>query len=144
VFYFNTICNGHVSIRQLMNASTVANQGLPKIKGCPPKLDLGCRIMKSTGYSQESRETMMSSITPSCLIFYLSASSNTVGVGRRLPMFKFCIVSIVMTFIVAPKSIRVFGIEKLLIKIVTIGIPGSTYFSEMTLVVIKLANFPIT
>jgi hypothetical protein len=47
-----------------MNASVVANHGLPRIKGCPPKLDLGWRIIKSTGYSHESRDTMISSITP--------------------------------------------------------------------------------
>jgi hypothetical protein len=47
-----------------MKASVVAYHGLPRIRGCPPKLDLGCRIIKSTGYSHESIETMTSSTTP--------------------------------------------------------------------------------
>jgi len=42
---------------QLIKASAMANQGLPNMSGCPPILFLGVKIMKSTGYSQESKET---------------------------------------------------------------------------------------
>ena len=48
---------------QLMKASTVSNQGLPRINGCPPKLFLGFQNMKSTGYSQESKDVQISSNT---------------------------------------------------------------------------------
>ena len=53
---------------QLMKASVVANQGLPNIIGCPHRSFLGVRIMKSTGYSQEYKDTRMSSNTLSSLI----------------------------------------------------------------------------
>ena len=72
---------------QLMKASAVASQGLPKIRGCPPRLFLGVKIIKSTGYSQESRETGISSNTPSSLMIDLSASCSKVGVKRRLGSF---------------------------------------------------------
>ena len=49
---------------QLMKALTVASHGLPRINGCPPKLFLGVRIIKSTRYSQESKDTQTSSNTP--------------------------------------------------------------------------------
>ena len=42
---------------QLMNASAVVNQSLPTINGCPPKLFLRVKIINSTGYSQESKDT---------------------------------------------------------------------------------------
>ena len=41
---------------QPMKASAVANHGRPKIRGWPPRLDLGCKTTKSTGYSHESTE----------------------------------------------------------------------------------------
>ena len=67
-----------------MKASAVASQGLPKISGCPPRLLLGVKIMKSTRYSQESKELEISSNTPSGLIIDISASCSKVGVKRRL------------------------------------------------------------
>lgn len=72
---------------QLMKASTVASQGLPKISGCPPRLLLGVKIIKSTGYSQESKETEISSNTPSGLIIDRFASCSKVGVKIRLGSF---------------------------------------------------------
>ena len=65
---------------QLIKASVVANQGLPNMSGCPPRLFFGVKIMKSIGYSQESKDTYMSSNTPSGLITDLLANCNSVGV----------------------------------------------------------------
>ena len=65
----------------LMQASAVANKGLPRISWCPPSYDLGFKTKKSVGYSHESTETTMSSNIPSGLIVDLSASSRMVGVG---------------------------------------------------------------
>lgn len=50
----------------------MANHGLPKIVGYPPIVALGERIMKSVGYSHESRVTIISSTIPSSLIVELS------------------------------------------------------------------------
>ena len=66
-----------------MKASAVSNQGLPRISGCPRRLDFGCSTMKSTGYSQESKETVISSKTPSGVILDLSTYSKTIVVGLR-------------------------------------------------------------
>ena len=68
--------------RQLIKASAVPSQGLPRIRGCPPNLVLGCNTTKSAGYSQESTEMTKSSNTPSGWIVDQSASSRIVGVGR--------------------------------------------------------------
>ena len=65
---------------QPMKASALANQGLPIINGCPPKLFLGVKTTKSIGYSIESKDTQTYSNTPSCLITDLSANCNKVGV----------------------------------------------------------------
>jgi len=65
---------------QLIKASVVACQGLPNMSGCPPRLFLGVKIMKSTGYSQESKDIEISSNTPYGLINDLSASYSDVGV----------------------------------------------------------------
>ena len=112
-----------------MKASTVANQGLPKTMGCPPDVDLGCRIKKSTGYSQDSMDIVSSSNTPSGFILDLSANSNIVGVGRMLRMLSSLIVCKVITFMAVPKSMRVFGIYVPFIHTMTIGFPGSSYLS---------------
>jgi hypothetical protein len=63
-------------------------------------VDLGCRTKKSTGYSQESMDTISSSNTPSSLIFDLSTSSKTVGVGQSVAMPNCCIVFKFMILIV--------------------------------------------
>jgi hypothetical protein len=47
-------------------------------------------------------------------------------------------------WIVAPNSIKVSKIEVVLINMVTIGIPRSTYFFVVMFVDIRLANFPTT
>jgi hypothetical protein len=87
---------------------------------------------------------MISSSIPSGTTLDLSANSRTVVVGQRFCRFKYLIVSNVITLIAAPKSINVLEIEKLLIVIVTIGIPGSTYFSIEMVFDIRLARFQIT
>lgn len=65
---------------QLMKTSIVANHGLHKITRCSPRLFFIVRIMKSTRYSQESKDTNISSNTPSGLITDLSTDCNNVGV----------------------------------------------------------------
>lgn len=127
-----------------MKASAMANHGLPRIKGWPPKLVFGCKIIKSTGYSQESKETIMYSSIPSGTTLDLSASSKLAVVGQIFDSFKYFIVSIVMTFIAASRSINVLRNEKLLIEMVTIGIPGSIYFSIVMFADTRLANLPMT
>lgn len=127
-----------------MNASTVANHGLPSMSGSPPKFDFGWNTKKSTRYSQGSSETIISSSIPSGMTFERSTNSRTIGVDYKFVSCNIFIVSNVITFIATPKSIRVFGIETLLIIVVTLGMPRSTYFSiEMTFD-IKPTKFPIT
>jgi len=65
---------------QLIKASDIANHGLPRINGCPPKLFLKVKIIKSIGYSKEYKEIDTSSNTPSGLITDLSANYSNVGV----------------------------------------------------------------
>ena len=95
-----------------MKASVVANHGLQIIKGWPPKFAFFYKIKKSTGYSHESKETMISSNIPSGITLDLSANSKIVVVDLMLFKSKCYIVSVVITFILAPKSINVFGTEK--------------------------------
>jgi len=122
----------------------MANHGLPKIRGFPPKFVFGCKMRKSARYSHESKETIISSSIPSGTTLDLSANSRTIEVDLMLFKCRYFIVSIVITFITPPKSISIFQTEKLFIKIVTTGIPGSIYFSIVVLVDMRLANFPIT
>ena len=81
----------------IKHASDVANHGLPKINGCPPSYDLGCKTKKSAGYSQESTEMTRSSRIPSVLMVDLSAGSEIVGVGLILVIPSFLTASDVMT-----------------------------------------------
>jgi uncharacterized membrane protein len=68
-----------------------------------------------------------------------------VGVGQRLQIFIFYIVSMVITLIVSPNSIKLFGIKKIFfINMVQIGSHGSIYFFVVTFFDIRLANFPTT
>ena len=98
-----------------MKALVVANQGLPNISGCPPRLFLGVKIIKSIGYSQESKDTEIYSNTTSGLITDLSVNCSNVGVYRRLGSLSYFMVCLLMMFIAAPKSINVFGISTPLI-----------------------------
>jgi hypothetical protein len=88
-----------------MKASVVASHGHPRIRGWPPRLDLGCNMKKYVGYSHESTEITKSSITPSGLMVERSANSRTVGLGQIFVLScSNCIVSIGMMLIAAPKS----------------------------------------
>ena len=114
---------------QPMKAFAVAIQGLPRTMGCPPDVDLGCRINRLTRYSQDTMDNVSLSSTPSGFILDLSANSSIVGVGRILGMLSSLMVWKVMTFMVSPKSMRVFRIYVPLIHTVTMGFPGSSYLS---------------
>ena len=130
--------------RQLMQASAVANQGLPRINGCPSSCDLGCKNKKLAGYSQESTVIMRSSKIPSGLIVDLSASYKMVGVGLRLASPSFLTVSIVITLIVSPKSISMLGICVHPICTMTVGFPRSSYLAKRVFPIINADNFPMT
>jgi len=65
-----------------------------------------------------------------------------VGVGNKSKVPILDKVSIVITLMVEPKSIKVFFIGCPLINMVTTGIAGSTYFLVTNPVDIKLASFP--
>lgn len=80
-------------IRYPIFASVVANYGLPNIRGCPSSLFLGLITKTSTGYSQESTWTIMSSRVPSSLTTNLSANSNNVEVGFKAVILKILQVS---------------------------------------------------
>ena len=127
---------------QLMKALAMASQGLPKMSGCPPRLLLGVKIIKSTGYSQESKKTEIYFNTPSHLIIDLSASCSKVGVKRRLGSLSCSIVCLLIMLIAAPKSIEVFGISIPFICVLTIRLPGSTYFCMVIFPIIISAIFP--
>lgn len=78
-----SIGNGHFPYLHPIRALVDANQGHPMIMGCLPELELGVMTRKSTGYSQESKETITSSRTPAGLTLDQYASSRTVGFGLR-------------------------------------------------------------
>jgi hypothetical protein len=129
---------------QPMKASTVANHSLPRIKGCPPRLVLGCMTLKYIRYSHDSSETFTSSKIPSSLSLDRPVSSNIVGVGRIFGSLNWFNCYNFITFMVSPKSIRVFVMGVPLINIVTTRFPGSTYFSTMISEDTRLENFPTT
>jgi hypothetical protein len=122
-----------ISLRwQLINASTVANQGQPSTTGCPSLEDFGCITKKSTVYSQEVRVTVTSSKLHVGLMTDLSTNSNRVWVGLKCFSWSICMVPTWITFIVAPRSISVFGNEMPLIYVVTIGFHGSLYLNGIS------------
>ena len=127
-----------------MQAYVVANQGLPKINGCPPNCDLGCKTKKLVGYSHESTKMMRSSNIPSGLIVDLSSSSKMVGIGRILVSPSFHTVSMVIKLIAAPKSTSTFGIYVFPICTVTVGFPGSLYLARRVFPIISSDSFPLT
>ena len=71
---------------QLMQASTMANQRIPRMRGQPLNLFLGQRRRKSMGCTQESIETITSSITASGANVYLSASCSNVVIFLKIPL----------------------------------------------------------
>ena len=100
--------------------------------------------MKSAGYSRESKVTTMFSTIPSRVIVELSASYRIVGVALNPYMFKFFIVSLVMTFIAAPRSIKALLIDCLFMLTFTNGLLGSKYFGVINFPNIMSANCPTT
>jgi hypothetical protein len=108
----------------------MVSQGLPKIKGYPPKEVLGCRIVKSAGYSHESTEITTSSMMPFGLIVYMSASWSTVGVSLRLVSPEASMVSHFIKLMVAQRPINVFLMSVLLICTLTIELLGIRVFGH--------------
>ena len=84
----------------------------------------------------------MSSNTLYGLIIDRSTSCSKVGVKRRLGSFSYSIVCLLIMFIAAPKSIKVFGISIPFICVLTIGLPGSTYFCMVIFPIMISAIFP--
>lgn len=126
-----------------MKASTVARQGLTRIKGWPFMAIFGWITKKSMGYSHESMVTITSSKTLVGLTLDLWESSSTMTVGWGY--LKCSMSKIVMVMIIAiPKWIKVFSIGVSLIKMVITRFPRSMYFSIKILPVINLANWPAT
>lgn len=67
----------------------MANHGLLKIRGCPPKFVFGCKMRKSTRYSHESKETIISSSIPYGTTLDLSSNSRIVEVDLMLFKYRY-------------------------------------------------------
>ena len=89
--------------RHAMHASVVANQGLPKINGYPPKVPLGNNTTKCEGKFRESKVTMISSIIQLGLIVELSTNWSIVGVSLNPIILSLNKTSLVMKLIEALK-----------------------------------------
>ena len=100
--------------------------------------------MKSTRYSRESRVTTISSIIPLGVIVELSVSYIIFGVALNHSIFNFFIVSLVMIFIVAPRSIKEFLTDYLFIITFTTGHPRLEYLGMINLPNMMSANCPTT
>ena len=98
--------------------------------------------MKSARYSRESKVTTMFYIIPSGVIVELSTSCKIIGVALNPSIFKFFIVSLVMKFIVAPRSIKAFLTDYPFILTSTTGLPGSEYFGVINFPNIMSASCP--
>jgi hypothetical protein len=128
-----------------MKESVVANHGLPRIRGWPPRWVLGCNTTKSVGYSHESTEITRLLITPYGLIVERSTNSKIVGVGQTCVLIcSNCVVSIGIMLIVAPKSTNTWGINVYPILTVTVGFHGSPYLIGGVLPKISSDNSPTT
>jgi hypothetical protein len=117
---------------QPINALAMANQGLPKITGCPLVGSFEWITRKSIGYSHEAKLTMISSNIPSGITFVLYANSKIVGVGLRRGFN--CNSSKVVTvikFMVSPRYMRVFPMETSLMGMVTMGFLEFPYFATL-------------
>lgn len=126
---------------QPMNASVVANHGLPKISGYPARLAFGCKAMKSEGHSHESNAMTKFSMIPLGFTVDLFANYKTIGVGLRLANRSSCIVSLVMTLKAIPKSIKVFLIRVPFILTSTTGFLGFVYLGTIIFPSIMSARF---
>jgi hypothetical protein len=95
-------------IQHPMYASSVAIHGLPSINGCPSSPLLGLMIRKSTRYSQELTEMVISCNVPTGRTIDRSANCNIIAVGLKESKPRVLQVSIVRMLIAAPKSTSVF------------------------------------
>jgi hypothetical protein len=96
---------------QLIYASIVASQGIPRMRGYPLNFDFVCNTMESVGYYHDLIETITSSQNPSGFIVDLYAIWNIVGVCINNNLrSSLSMVSFVIALIIAPRYIRVFWI----------------------------------
>lgn len=86
----------------------------------------------------------MSSIMPSGVTVELFASYKIVGVVCNPSILSLCMVSLVMTLMATPKSIKAFFIDWPLMMIVTIELPRSEYFGITRFPNIISTSCPIT
>ena len=101
--------------------------------------------MKCTVYSHDSIVNMMSFNTPSSSTIEVYVSCSTmVVIPSEGCKFKVVIVSIVITLISTPRSIRVFCIRFWLIQTLTIGLPGSKRLGLTIFHNINSTSFPTT
>lgn len=108
-------------------------------------LVLGWRTKKLAGYSQESMETITSSTTPSGATVDLSTICKTVAVFLNDPWrFSLSIVSLFVTLMAAPRSIKVWGTMMPLMCTSTTRFTGSRYFGQITHPNIKSDSCPMT
>lgn len=90
-------------------------------------------------------ETIKSSTTPLGDIVDLSTTCNTIMVFLKAPWrLSFNMVSIFITLIVAPRSIKVLGTIMPSMCTSTTRLPRSRYFRNITLPSIRLDSFPTT
>lgn len=103
------------------------------------------RTRKSKGYSQESIDTITTSITPSGATVDLSTSCNTIVVFCKAPWsLSFIIFSLAMIFIIAPRSMNVLWITLFYMFTSTTQLLRSKYFEEITLPRIRSDSCPST
>ena len=113
-----------------IKALAVANHGLPKMIGCPLEGSFDSMTMKSTGYSHEAIDTIMSSRTLAGFTVVRSYSSKMEGVGRRnCPNCKPSKIAVVIILMADPISINVLSMAVLFIFTITIGAPVFVYFA---------------
>jgi hypothetical protein len=128
-----------------MYAYAIANHRLPKMRGYPFSVDLVYRTIKSIGYSQESIYTIKYFNTPLEFIVDLSTSWSIVGVCLNNPWrFNLSIVYLVMTFMAAPKSMKVFWIRLWMICTFITGLPRSKYLGTNTMPSTRSTRWPTT
>jgi len=90
-------------------------------------------------------ETIKSSTIPSGVMVEQFANCYTVVVFLREPWrLTLSIVSLIITLMVAPRSIRVWGIMVPLMWTSTIGLPGPRYFRQITCPNIRSNSCPMT
>ena len=131
--------------RQPIQASIVASNDFPRLRGYPLSLLLTSMTMKFLGYSQYLMLIVISSSIPYSQIVDVSTSCNTVIVGLiKDCKFRSNIISFVITLIVDPKSMRLLGIGFFLIFILTTRIPGYRYLGLIALPDIRSMRWTIT